>query len=150
MRQPRPTNPIPASLGQPVGTKNRIEVPPMTTIMERASHFTLRETHLFFSQSSSKGPNNSLRKSQACIRGDDLAKQAAASITNGVVGKSGKTTPMPPSKRKNRPVAIQRYKSCYRLLSPLVHLPVRFRQQDQNDSKHSKHRTHGNGCHPAQ
>ena len=49
------------------------------------------------------------------MRGEDLAKQAAASNTNGVVGKSDKTTPMPPSNRNNRPKIIQRYKSNYRI-----------------------------------
>ena len=110
VRQPSPIRPRPTSLGQPGGTKNTIEIPPTTAIIKRASVFTLRETHLRSSQSRNIGPNNSLRRSQPCIRGDDLAKQAAASITKGVVGNSGKTTPIQPSSRNNRPNAIQRYK----------------------------------------
>lgn len=81
--------------------------------MDTASVFTLADTHLFFSQSRSMGPNTWLRKSQLCKRGDDLAKQAAASNTKGVVGNSGRATPMPPSNRNRRPSAIQAYKSCY-------------------------------------
>ena len=109
------SRPRPANLGQPAGTKNMIEIPPTTTIMDTASFFTLAETHLFLSQSSNMGPNSSLRKSQLCRRGDDLAKQAAASNTNGVVGNSGSTTPTAPSNRNKRPNAIQRYKPCYLL-----------------------------------
>ena len=86
-------------------------MPPTTIIMEMASIFTLREIHRFFSQSSKVGPNSSLRSSQPCKRGDDFAKQAAASNTKGVVGNSGTMTPMPPSNRNNKPSAIQRYKS---------------------------------------
>ena len=57
-----------------------------------------------------------------------MAKQAAASNTNGVVGKSGKTTPMTPSNRNNRPNVIQRYKSNYRLLSIMNFYPGYFHQ----------------------
>ena len=85
-------------------------MPPTTIIMEMASIFTLREIHRFFSQSCKVGPNSSLRSSQPCKRGDDFAKQAAASNTKGVVGNSGTTTPIPPSNRNKRPSAIQRYK----------------------------------------
>ena len=114
VKHPRPTNPRPATLGQPAGTKNHIEIPPMTSIMVRASHFTLLEIQRLASQSFSIGPNNSLSSSQPCIRGDDLAKQAAASSTNGVVGNSGNTTPIAASNRNNRPKIIQRYKTYYR------------------------------------
>ena len=110
VRQPKQIRHNPANRGQPAGTKTSIETPPTTVIIKMANHFTLREIHLFLSQSRSMGPNNSLCKSQLCIRGDDLAKQAAASNTNGVVGSNGNTTPMPPSNRKNRPNVIQRCK----------------------------------------
>ena len=114
VRQPRLNSPNPPILGQPAGTKNRMEAPPIMTITKRASCFTFRRIHLFLSQSRSDGPNNSLFKSQPCIRGEDLAKQAAASNTNGVVGRSGRTTPILPRSRKKIPSVIQAYKGCYR------------------------------------
>ncbi len=39
------------------------------------------------------GPIHRLAKRRACKRGDDFAKQAAASKTNGVVGNPGSTAP---------------------------------------------------------
>lgn len=113
--QPSDTRPSPAKRGQPEGTKNHIEIPPITAIMQRASHFTFLEIHRFFSQSRRMGPNNSLSSNLRCIRGEDLAKHAAASNTNGVVGSSGNTTPMPPIKRNNSPNKVQ---SCKPLLPP--------------------------------
>lgn len=116
VRHPTATRPAPASFGQPSGTKNQIETPPTTAIIERLNALTLSETQRFSSQFLSIGPNSSLSRSQRCIRGDDLAKQAAASKTKGVVGRSGNATPMPPSARNNKPRRVQICKSVF--LSP--------------------------------
>ncbi len=113
VKHPNPTNPAPAYFGQPSGTKNQIEEPPTTAIMNRLNALTLYETQRLSSQLTSIGPNNSLSRSHRCIRGDDLAKQAAASSTKGVVGKSGNTTPIPPSNRNSNPRRVQRCKPGY-------------------------------------
>ena len=113
VKHPAATNPAPANLGQPSGTKNQIETPPTTAIIDRLNALTLSETQRLTSQFLSIGPNNSLSRSQRCIRGDDLAKQAAASNTKGVVGKSGNATPTAPSARNNNPRTVQRYKPCH-------------------------------------
>jgi hypothetical protein len=41
-----------------------------------------------------KGPKNPFESSHRCHFSDDLAKQPAATSTNGVVGTNGKNTPM--------------------------------------------------------
>lgn len=110
-RQPTAINPRPASLGQPGATKKSIDAPPTTIIIVNAVNFTFSETHLFFSQSTIIGPNTRLASNQACIRGDDLAKQPAAIKTNGVVGNNGSTTPTPPIKRNTTPKIVQGFKA---------------------------------------
>jgi hypothetical protein len=116
VRQPRPTNPSPASLGHPAGIKNQIEMPPIMVIINSANHFAPNEIHLFSSQLCNTGPKTSLFSNHWCIRGEDLAKQAAASNTNGVVGNSGSTTPVPPSNRHSRPNSVQKFKSRFQNL----------------------------------
>jgi hypothetical protein len=81
--------------------------------MNRLNALTLYETQRLASQLRSIGPNNSLSRSHRCIRGEDLAKQAAASSTKGVVGKSGNTIPTAPSNRDSKPRTVQRCKSGY-------------------------------------
>lgn len=113
-RQPRTISPKPASLGQPGGTKRTIEAPPTTIIIVKADNFTFSEMHFFFSQSIITGPNTRLASNQACILGEDLAKQAAATKTNGVVGNNGSTTPTPPIKRNITPKTDQGFNVRHR------------------------------------
>ena len=52
-------------------------------------------------------PNNRDPSRAACSRGEERAKQAAASSRNGVVGKPGNTSPNPASVVNTSPVAIR-------------------------------------------
>src|SRR3990167_7308611 len=51
---------------------------------------------------------------QACILGEDLAKQPAAIKTKGVVGSNGSTTPAPPSRRNKTPKTDQGFNAHHR------------------------------------
>ncbi len=55
------------------------------------------------------GPNQRCDSNQACIHGEDLAKQAAAISKNTVVGKPGTTIPTTPSAIKKSPAKIRKY-----------------------------------------
>jgi len=91
-----------------------MEVPPTTIIIVKADNFAFSEIHFFFSQSASTGPNTRLPSNQACILGEDLAKQPAASKTNGVVGNNGITTPTPPIRRNKTPKIDQGFNAHHR------------------------------------
>ena len=62
---------------------------PFANIMLVASHLTFKGKERWDSQSRTMGPSQRLASSQACMRGEDLAKQPAANSTNGVVGSNG-------------------------------------------------------------
>ena len=91
-----------------------MDVPPTTAIIVKAGNFTFSEIHFFFSQSPIIGSNARLPNNQACILGEDLAKQAAASKTNGVVGNNGSTTPAPPIMRNKTPKIDQGFNAHHR------------------------------------
>jgi hypothetical protein len=112
--QPRAINPRPASLGQPGGTKKRMEVPPTAVIIVKASNFARSGMHFLFSQFEITGPKTRLASNQACILGEDLAKQAAATRTNGVVGNNGSATPTAPISRNKTPKIIQGFNVYHR------------------------------------
>lgn len=106
-----------ASLGQPGGTKKNTEEPPTPITINSANNLTLRVIQRFSSQRRITGPNSRLPSSQACIRGEDLAKHQAARSTNGVVGSSGSRAPIAPSSRDKIPKSAQRF-TIRRSLSP--------------------------------
>jgi len=105
------TIPAAAAWGHPGGVKNQIDDPPTPIIMVKDTPFTLRVTQRFLSQSASIGPNTLLSISHWCSRGEDFAKQAAASSTKGVVGNKGSATPIAASKSSNKPIRVQGFKA---------------------------------------
>ncbi len=69
----------------------------------RAIHFPPFGIALRSRQSRSIGPNCGCKSSHASRRLEDFAKQAAARIKKGVVGKTGRNAPIKPSATKPSP-----------------------------------------------
>ena len=80
-----------------------IENPPITSIEAIAIALIFREIHRLVSQFLISGPSAAFSSNQACHFSEDLAKQAVATSRNGVVGSSGRKTPMAASARKRNP-----------------------------------------------
>ena len=71
--------------------------------------FIFREMQRFSSHSLTMEPNLGWVRIHACILGDDLAKQAAASKTKGTVGITGRSTPIKARRMKNIPRRDQKF-----------------------------------------
>jgi len=91
-----------------------MEVPPTAVIIVKASNFALNGMHFLFSQFEITGPKTRFASNQACILGEDLAKQAAAARANGVVGNNGSAMPTAPISRNKTPKIIQGFNVYHR------------------------------------
>lgn len=91
-----------------------MEVPPTAVIIVKASNFARSGMHFLFSQFKIIGPKTRFASNHACILGEDLAKQAAAARTNGVVGNNGSATPAAPISRNKTPTIIHGFNVYHR------------------------------------
>ena len=83
-----------------------IEALPAKSIDARATTLVRHVRQRSFSQLLIMGPNNSLANSHWCQRGEDRAKNQAASKMNGVLGSTGSGMPISPSARKTSPSGL--------------------------------------------
>ena len=89
--------------GHNPSSKNNTELLPITIIINITYIFTPRFRHLFSPQSLRIGPKYLFANNHLCHRFDDLAKQAAATIKKGVVGKIGIKIPVNPIPTNMKP-----------------------------------------------
>jgi hypothetical protein len=87
-------------------TKKSTDVPPTTTVEATAAIFARRGILLVSCQFLRTGPNTLCDRSHSCSLSDDLAKQARASRSKGVVGSTGRNIPRTASPTKSSPKAI--------------------------------------------
>ena len=83
-----------------------IEALPATSMEESATALVRQDRHRLSSQLRIIGPNSSLDSSQSCHRGDERAKNQAASKIKGVLGSTGNGMPSSPSARNRKPSGL--------------------------------------------
>jgi len=83
--------------------KNMIEQPPNRTTREMAMALVAKDMHFRSCQSLIIGPKIRFDSSHRCHLSDDLAKHAAEISRKGVVGNSGKNTPITPRPKNMKP-----------------------------------------------
>ena len=90
-----PTEPKPTALhfAQPGALPNATVKPMTVTTIPTANSFTRQRMPRCVSQSRRMWPKYGVPRNHRCNRGDDRAKQAPASSTQGVVGSTGRIAP---------------------------------------------------------
>lgn len=88
---------------RPSGFTTIIDTKKVNAIIISARLFARRSINRSSCQFLINGPNTRFASNHLWNRGDVLAKQAAAKIIKGVVGKMGKTTPIAPNPKLNQP-----------------------------------------------